>query len=212
MNAKIDLERDRHVQPKNKTNNPYTEFLALIKDNNLKDAFENNPENIDFTWEGIVHPRGATDSYKQKTRIDWFLIPKNIEEELRLSTTANTIKIKKGTIKDHKPITLEMEFEVMSLNIEKHIDQEKRELIDLDEDEIGKILKSDKYIENGLLNTHASVIEGIELTDKNALIQAIEFIKIWTTETINILQDEIKERIKIHTQQIKEDKMKKRPH
>jgi hypothetical protein len=105
-----------------------------------------------------------------------------------------------------------MEFEVMSLNIEKHIDQEKRELIDLDEDEIGKILKSDKYIENGLLNTHASVIEGIELTDKNALIQAIEFIKIWTTETINILQDEIKERIKIHTQQIKEDKMKKRPH
>lgn len=138
MNAKMNMYEDVKIQQANPQH--FAGFISFIRDHGLMDAFSfNSKDKINFTWGNGT----------QETRIDWFLVPPNE----KLHYFADTLNLKKGIIKDHKAIMLEIRFENFNEEWENGTNTFKRNLYDLDKEELINIFKSDSYSnENDLLN------------------------------------------------------------
>lgn len=158
---------------------PYTGFLNFIQTHNLLDVFTLSSTKPDFTF---------IRNSKTQSRIDWFLISSG--NNFRL--TARTLPLNTNILKDHRPIEMDIHIPEAFDNLNSISEDFHRDRIDLENDEMQKLLDSTNYkFGNKELNELALKLEYDADVDVN---MADLFLKTWREWTNKFLRNWIRDR------------------
>src|SRR5262249_31085239 len=129
MNAKRDSKKDKKYPTK--TNKRYREFNTMIKELNLYDAFQcTKDQSYSKPNELFTYKKRVKNGKIQETRIDWILVQKDESVNYTFAKT----EMMSGTAADHKALDLHLEINKKFDWIP--IEDYKRELVDIDKDEV----------------------------------------------------------------------------